>query len=269
MCHARDMAVAEVVAVDVGYAFSVRDEVDALAVGCEFRIDVLARAEKRQHVNGACREIDRADVHSRKCELLEIALPAIGHERQRLPVGRERRLHVRVAIVGQAAHRVRADVIQEQIARPILLAGDRDRAAVGRPRDVVDRVDAGDADVAEASAVDILDCQVIVAAFENDEGELLRIRRPGAGRIDEAKRFEVRVACRRRQPPHDLAGPRVGEEEIDVEDVACRQEGEVTTVRAVCRTEVQIAADAALAADDRRAERERPVLDDRVVHLAR
>ena len=97
---------------------------------------------------------------------------------------------------------------------------------------------------------------------------MFRVGSPGAGRVDEAKRFEVRVTVGAGQPADDLAGIGVGEEEVDVEDVACGEEGDVLPVRAVGRADVEHAAGALLdAADQRRAEIGRPLFDHRVVHL--
>src|SRR5205823_13604998 len=75
-------------------------------------------------------------------------------------------------------------------------------------------------------------------------------------------------ARRRCQPADDPAALRVGEEQVDVEDVSRGQECDVFAVRTVGRTEIQVAADALLAADERLAQRERAVLDDGVIHLA-
>src|SRR5437867_10230716 len=51
-------AVAEVIAVDIRYAFSVGDEIEARAVGGELRIEVFAGSEQRKHPDGARRQIE-------------------------------------------------------------------------------------------------------------------------------------------------------------------------------------------------------------------
>src|SRR5437867_12145274 len=120
-------AVAEVIAVDIRYAFSVGDEIEARAVGGKLRIEVFAGSEQRKHPDGARRQIDGADAHAFELELFEVTLSAIGDECQLAAIGRRRRLHVRIAIVGQTADLLRVQVEKEKIARSCLLTGDGDR----------------------------------------------------------------------------------------------------------------------------------------------
>ena len=103
MRDASDAAVRKVVAIDIGNAFGIRNEVEASAVGREMRIDILRAAEERQHLDSTRRQIDCSYVHAEELQLGEIALAAIGNEGQHFPVGRKGRLHVGVAIVRQAA----------------------------------------------------------------------------------------------------------------------------------------------------------------------
>src|SRR6266568_9688568 len=85
-------------------------------------------------------------------------------------------------------------------------------------------------------------CALPISALEGDDGELLRVGRPGAGGVDESQRVHVRIGRRRGQAPDDFAAARVGEEEVDVEDVACGEEGEVVAVRAERGPDVEHAA---------------------------
>ena len=76
-------------------------------------------------------------------------------------------------------------------------------------------------------------------------------RRPSAlqapGRVDELQAVEVRVGRRRRQLADHLAGVGVGEEEVDREEVALREEDEPFAVGRERRAEVQLPAPAFLA----------------------
>src|SRR5207247_4348021 len=97
---------------------------------------------------------------------------------------------------------------------------------------------------------------------------MFRVGGPGAGRVDEAERLEVRVAVGAGQAGDDLAGLGVGEEEVDVEDVTRGEEGEVLPVGAIGWADVEHSAGALLhAADERRAEVRRLYFKYRRVHI--
>src|SRR6185503_3436932 len=110
------------------------------------------------------------------------------------------------------------------------LAGEGDGVAVGRPGGGGQRVDAGDADVLDPARVGVDDGEVVVPFFEDDEGELARVGRPAAGAVDEAQRVEVRIAIGGDELADDATRLRIREEEIDVEDLARGEEGDVAAV---------------------------------------
>ena len=97
-------AAREVQPVDVGEAVLIGDEEQVLAVGRELRIDVLPVRERREHADAARREVVRRELQRRELQRVEIRLrAAIGRERDRLAVGRPRRLDVGVAVVRELA----------------------------------------------------------------------------------------------------------------------------------------------------------------------
>ena len=78
-----------------------------------------------------------------EAELLEDRVrAAVGDERDRAAVGRPRRLQVGVLVAGQAAHLLRVEVVEEEVADAGGLAGDGDGVAVRRPGHVGDRLEA-------------------------------------------------------------------------------------------------------------------------------
>ena len=112
---------------------------------------------------------------------------------------------------------------------------------VRRPGDVRDGVDAGDANLVDRAASRRRRCRGSCRPSRRaTKARRLRVRRPGAGGVDEAQRVEVRVAIGGDEAADDLAGVRVGEEEVDVEEVARREERDVAAVGAERGTEVQV-----------------------------
>ena len=57
----------------------------------------------------------------------------------------------------------------------------------------------GTRDVLDVARLDVDDREEVVAFRERDEGEALAVRRPRAGRLDEAQRLEVRDRDPRRR----------------------------------------------------------------------
>src|SRR5690349_19007698 len=76
----------------------------------------------------------------------------------------------------------------------------------------------------------------------DNECELAAVRRPIAGRVDEADRVEVRIARWSAELLDDLAGRRVADIEIDGEEIAAREEREELSVGADRRGEVVVPA---------------------------
>ena len=75
-----------------------------------------------------------------------------------------------------------------------------------------------------------------------DEGELLPVRRPVAGRIHETDRVEMPIARRRRQFLDNLSRLRIGEIEVDAEQIAAAEERDEFSVRAEGRRHIVIVA---------------------------
>ena len=98
----RDMPVAEVVAIDIGNAFRIGDEVQALAVRREVRIEALGVTEQRQRADPTAVDVDRGDGHPGEAKLIDASLRAsVADERDRLSVRGEGRLQVGEFVVRQ------------------------------------------------------------------------------------------------------------------------------------------------------------------------
>ena len=68
----------------------------------------FAVRERREHADAARRDVDRRELERRELQRVEVRLrAAIGRERDRLAVGRPRRLDVGVAVVRQLPDRAR------------------------------------------------------------------------------------------------------------------------------------------------------------------
>ena len=68
---------------------------------------------------------------------------------------------------------------------------------------------------------------------------MLTIRRPSSGTFDVGKIVQVTVLRHARHLTDDLTGARIGEEEVDAEDIFLTQINQVTTVRTQTRRDVQ------------------------------
>ena len=114
---------------------------------------------------------------------------------------------------------------------------------VGRPRHVTHRADARQLDAPlDVRRLRVQDRDLVRALGVHDERELAAVRRPIAGRVDEADRVEVRVARRTAELLDDLAGRRVADEQVDAEQISAREEREQLAVGADRRREVVVAA---------------------------
>ena len=181
----------------------------------------LPLRERREHADAAGRDVVRRQLQRRELERLEIGLrAAVGRERDRLAVGRPRRLDVGVAVVRQLADRLGLEVEQVQIADAAGLTGERERRAVRRPRHVTHRADARQLDAPlDVRRLRVEDRDLVRALGVHDERELAAVRRPVAGRVDEADRVEVRIARRTAELLDDLAGRGVADEQVDAEQI--------------------------------------------------
>src|SRR5690606_8812983 len=176
--------------------------------------------------NASSSSLTRLDVDDRKTlvpedERLEIRVRALVRRVHELAaVGREVRMQVRVPVIRQLTYLARLDVHQEQVAEAVAHPGERERAAVGRPRRARDRAHTLRRKLAHDSpALDVHDLDPVVTLLERDIGELAAVRRPRTRRLDEAERVVVRTVLRAREladrPPRDC----IGQVEIDREEI--------------------------------------------------
>ena len=158
---------------------------------------------------------------------------AVGDERDRLAVRRERRLHVGVLVVRQPAHFLRLRSKRKRSETPVAWPEMTMVWPSGDQATFVIASMPGTRIVLDVARVDVDDAEVVVALLEGDEGEALRVgdQLPA----ESMKRSASKCALRSVEPSlrMTLPGLRVGEEEIDVEDCARGEEGDVLAVRAV------------------------------------
>ncbi len=250
--HPEDGAAGEFEAVEVAEAVLVGDEQEALPVAGELRVVVEGVAEGRADGDAARRHIHRGEARLGVVERLEVgavarrAVAAVGREGERLAVGAPRGLEVGVAVVGHLPHPARLDIEKVEIGDAAFEAGEGNRLAVRAPRRVGERghlVHTNALD--DLAALDIEDRQLVVALDERHEGEALAVWAPRPGARDEAEGVEVGVAVGLGELLHDAPRLDVGDEQVDVEEVALAQVRHVAPVGREHRGDVDAPARAA------------------------
>ncbi len=236
--HLRDAAFGGADAVDIADPGAVGDE-QQVAAACPLRADVLARRRTLDEPHIARRQVQPRDLEVPERERPRLGTETIGHERNRLPVGRPRRLEIGKDIVGQPAGARRPEIVDEQVCPAPLQPGEHDRLPVGRPGRAVDLADGWERDLLLGDARDrVEDRQAGLAALNDRKREVPAVGRPGPGGVDGLEAAEVRIE----RGVHDLAeNParvRVGEEQVERQHVALREEHQQTAVRAQRRRHV-------------------------------
>jgi len=195
---------------------------------------MLGPGEGPEHADLAGGEVVEADPHRAVAQRLEVRpFPPVGHEGQRAPVGGPGRLQVGVAVVGDPPRLAALDVDEVEVAQPAAVRGDGDRAPVRGPRGAADRFPRVEADpFAHLPLVHVEDGEDVVPFARHDVRQAAAVGRPGPRRVEEAERVEVRIGVGAGQFPEDLPRLRVGQEELDREDVLLGEEDDVAPVGA-------------------------------------
>ena len=131
-------------------------------------------------------------------------------------------------------------IVAEQVCEPVHESRERDVAAVGRPGGVEDLPDLGQPDLALYPVVlHVEHREQRLTLAHGAEGEALARGVPRAGRVDELEALVMRVERRLDDPPQHLARARLGEVEVDREEVLLREEDQLPAVGAECRRDVE------------------------------
>ncbi len=94
------------------------------------------------------RHVHERDLHGPELQQVEVGLrAAVGHERERVAVGRPRGLQMRVAVVLEARRLFRLQVVEERSLHAFAIPETASLRAVGTPGQGEDLRDAGDLDV--------------------------------------------------------------------------------------------------------------------------
>ena len=227
-------------AIDVADAVLIGHEEQVSAVGIPLRVDVLALAERRDRRDAAGRHVEQRQPIVAGIQQLLVGRESIGDERNRVAIGRPRRLQVRKQVARDPLRRsLRLEIVDEQIGVAADRCRERDRLSVGRPRRVENLSDLGHLDLAHDVAVrDVENRQHRLAGVHAADDELTAVGTPRSGRPDELQAREMRVQRRVDQLAHDASGRRVREIQIDREQIARREKDDVAAVGADRRRHV-------------------------------
>ncbi len=225
--------------VDVRLAALVGHEVDELGIGRPLGVDVLAVGEGQQLLDLARFYVHEGQLVMAGIDPLEVGREALGDEGDGLAVGGPGGLEIGVDVAGHLLEDVVAEVVDEEVRDAAGQAGEDEVAAVRRERRAQDLGHLPEGDLPDDLVLGhVDDGQDRAALGHAAEDEPLPGRVPRARRLDELDALEVRVDGGRDDLALDLARVRVGQEEVDREQVPRREEDQGLAVGADGRRDV-------------------------------
>ena len=208
------------------------DEGQRLAVGRPLRAHVPRHAERFRHLDTARGQIEERDAEIAPLELAEVGVrSAVGHERDRFPVGGPGRVQLRRLVVGEPPEILPVGVDHVEIGKTALEPAEDDLLPVRTPRG---RARPGERQADRAHLlvpVDIDNHDVVLAGALRRDGQELPVRRPARGGVDEAEGLVVAAERRLEKPADDLTGVAIGQIQVDEVEVFLAQIGDSRPVR--------------------------------------
>ena len=227
-----DLSLAQVVQEDVAHAAAVGDEGDGPAVGRPLRAHVLALVHVVEDLYRPRRQIEQRDAEIAEGEGLEVGLrPAVGGERDGLPVRRPDGVEVPVLVGRQPPQVGAVPVDRVQVADPAVVAGEDQLLAVRAPGG---RGDSAQLEPDTAHLLvpgDVHDDDLVARPSLGREREELAVGRPVGLRVDEPVGLVAAADAGLEDPPLHRAGCAVRQVQIDEVEVPLAEVGHLRAVR--------------------------------------